>query len=90
MLLGASWKLPWKPPLLIPGTVGHQFDVSPVGVRRFCEIWIGDVKVLWRFFGSFCLSGDTFGSHFGRLGTAWELILGLLGSRGASWGAVLA
>ena len=36
-LWGVSWAplgpLPWKPPLLILGTVGHQFDVSPV----WCE-----------------------------------------------------
>ena len=25
-LLGASWALPWKPPLFALGTVGHQFD----------------------------------------------------------------
>ena len=33
--------LPWKPPLLILGTVSHK------GVRRSCEMWIGDAKISW-------------------------------------------
>ena len=56
----------------------HRF-----GVRRSCETWIGDVKVLWCFFGSFCLSWDTFGPHFGRLRALVGLVLGRLG---LSWG----
>ena len=52
-------------------------------MRRSCETWIGDVKVLWCFFGPFCLSGDTFGSHFARLGKPWGLMFDLLGPLGA-------
>merc|ERR1712005_76901 len=56
----------------------HRF-----GVRWSCETWIGDVKVLWCFLGSFCLSWGTFWPYFGRLGTLVGFILGLLG---LSWG----
>ena len=60
--------------------VRHRF-----GLRRSCETWIGDVKVLSCFFGSFSLSGDTFGPHFGRLGVLVGLILGLLGLSWSLW-----
>ena len=104
-VLGASWaplgRCLGNTPLLILGTLGHQFDV---GVRRSRETWIGYVKLLWCLFRSSGSLGASFGIILALLGRFWAsfgvswVALGNFlasflvswGSLGASWGAFLA
>ena len=60
----------------------HRF-----GLRRSCETWVGDVKVLWCLFGPFGFLGvpGAVGPHFGSLGAPW----GALGPHFRSLGALL-
>ena len=95
-LLGALGRLlaylPWKPPLFELGTVGHQFDVSPVCCEKVlwdldwqCEGFVAHfcfiLYVLGRLLVSFWLSCDACGPHLGPLGAPFWPKLAQVGPR---------
>ena len=69
------------------GTVGHQFDVSPVCCEKVlwdldwqCEGFVAQfcliLDVLGRLLTPCELPGNAFGYHFGSLGASWGAKLG--------------
>ena len=88
--------LPWKPPLLKPGTVGHQNKDSCMNLfKKFlldCLVGVlghfgGSIWLPWNAFGLICA---LLGHLLASFGLSWGVFWSHFGSLGVSWNAFCA